>query len=34
SDQSSDSCQKQGKENLGFQNDKHSPIRCVYNYLF
>ncbi|XP_022817075.1 uncharacterized protein LOC111349947 isoform X1 [Spodoptera litura] len=27
SDQSSDSCQKQGKENLGFQNDKHSPIR-------
>ncbi|XP_030041383.1 uncharacterized protein LOC115456442 isoform X2 [Manduca sexta] len=28
SDQSSDSCQKQGKENLGFQNDKHSPIRA------
>ncbi|XP_075988531.1 uncharacterized protein LOC142984666 [Anticarsia gemmatalis] len=27
SDQSTDSCQKQGKENLGFQNDKHSPIR-------
>ncbi|XP_061381355.1 uncharacterized protein LOC116776234 isoform X3 [Danaus plexippus] len=27
SDQSSDSCPKQGKENLGFQNDKHSPIR-------
>lgn len=28
SDQSSDSCQqKQGKENLGFQNDKHSPMR-------
>ncbi|XP_013177041.1 PREDICTED: uncharacterized protein LOC106124676 isoform X2 [Papilio xuthus] len=28
SDQSSDSCQKQGKENLGFQNDKHSPMRA------
>ncbi|KAM3955441.1 LOW QUALITY PROTEIN: uncharacterized protein ACR2FA_010643 [Aphomia sociella] len=27
SDQSTDSCPKQGKENLGFQNDKHSPIR-------
>ncbi|XP_041986271.1 uncharacterized protein LOC121738346 isoform X2 [Aricia agestis] len=27
SDQSSECCQKQGKENLGFQNDKHSPIR-------
>ncbi|CAG9794175.1 unnamed protein product [Diatraea saccharalis] len=27
SDQSSDSSQKQGKENLGFQNDKHSPMR-------
>ncbi|CAH0717126.1 unnamed protein product, partial [Brenthis ino] len=27
SDQSSDSCQKLGKENLGFQNDKHSPVR-------
>ncbi|CAH2056278.1 unnamed protein product, partial [Iphiclides podalirius] len=27
SDQSGDSCQKQGKENLGFQNDKHSPMR-------
>ncbi|XP_064075609.1 uncharacterized protein LOC113395354 isoform X1 [Vanessa tameamea] len=27
SDQSSDSCPKQGKENLGFQNDKHSPMR-------
>ncbi|GBP29761.1 hypothetical protein EVAR_94601_1 [Eumeta japonica] len=24
---SSDSCKKQGKENLAFQNDKHSPIR-------
>ncbi|CAB3241600.1 unnamed protein product [Arctia plantaginis] len=28
SDQSTDSCQKQGKENLGFQNDKHSPMRA------
>ncbi|XP_026755974.2 uncharacterized protein LOC113515877 isoform X2 [Galleria mellonella] len=28
SDQSTDSCPKQGKENLGFQNDKHSPIRA------
>ncbi|XP_022124960.2 uncharacterized protein LOC110999963 isoform X3 [Pieris rapae] len=27
SDQSGDSCQKQGKENLAFQNDKQSPIR-------
>ncbi|CAH0599927.1 unnamed protein product [Chrysodeixis includens] len=29
SEASSDSCQKQGKENLGFQNDKHSPIRAL-----
>ncbi|XP_053621378.1 uncharacterized protein LOC128681478 isoform X2 [Plodia interpunctella] len=28
SDQSTDSCPKQGKENLGFQNDKHSPMRA------
>ncbi|XP_050358669.1 uncharacterized protein LOC126778972 isoform X2 [Nymphalis io] len=28
SDQSIDSCPKQGKENLGFQNDKHSPMRA------
>ncbi|XP_038217728.1 uncharacterized protein LOC119836470 isoform X2 [Zerene cesonia] len=26
-DQSADSCMKQGKENLAFQNDKQSPIR-------
>ncbi|XP_046974930.1 uncharacterized protein LOC124541129 isoform X2 [Vanessa cardui] len=28
SEQSGDSCPKQGKENLGFQNDKHSPMRA------
>ncbi|XP_048482378.1 uncharacterized protein LOC105398624 [Plutella xylostella] len=28
SDQSSDSCLKQGKENPAFQNDKHSPMRA------